>query len=61
MTDVSTARQLSATKHALLAQCLRDRGTVATILTADRPIPAGWRPEGFADREAMSTRRGEAP
>ena len=31
MTDVSTARQLSATKQALLAQRLRGRGAVATI------------------------------
>ena len=31
MTDVSTGRQLSAAKQALLAQRLRGRGAVATI------------------------------
>src|SRR3984957_18100250 len=40
MTDVSTPRQLSATKQALLAQRLRGRGAVATI----RARPAGVAP-----------------
>ena len=40
MTDVSTGRQLSAAKQALLAQRLRGRGAVATI----RARPAGVAP-----------------
>jgi hypothetical protein len=62
MTDVSTGRQLSATKQALLAQRLRGPGAVATI-RARRRTRSRWhcgraeRPRSV--REAMSARPGE--